>query len=109
LILRLSFIFIFSTTCIWAAESSSDVISDQSGLEAHIARGQKSDESTSLTPAHSHSRVQVESTAISRHKRVFVPRAKEAEGTEAPNRFDNDLSIKSEYQLNGQSLEVDTD
>jgi hypothetical protein len=35
---------------------------------------------------------------------------KDAEGTEAPNRFNNtDIIIKSKYELNGQSLEVDTD
>jgi hypothetical protein len=36
-------------------------------------------------------------------------REKEAEGTKAPNRFDTEVVIKSEYKLNGQSLEVDTD
>jgi len=39
-----------------------------------------------------------------------VAREKEAEGTEAPNRFNNtDIIIKSQYELNGQPLEVDTD
>ena len=38
-----------------------------------------------------------------------VPREKEAEGTQAPNRFDTDTIIKSKYELNGQSLEVDTE
>ncbi|MFZ9595999.1 MAG: hypothetical protein ACO3A2_07975 [Bdellovibrionia bacterium] len=36
-------------------------------------------------------------------------REKEAEGTHAPNRFDSDTFIKSRYEYNGQSLEVDTD
>ena len=35
--------------------------------------------------------------------------AKEAEGTEAPNRFEGDPIIKSKYQLNGEPLEVDPD
>jgi hypothetical protein len=38
-----------------------------------------------------------------------MPREKEAEGTQAPNRFDPDTFIKSRYELNGQSLEVDTE
>ncbi len=33
----------------------------------------------------------------------------EAEGTEAPNRFEADTVIKSRYQLNGEQLEVDPD
>jgi hypothetical protein len=33
----------------------------------------------------------------------------EAEGTEAPNRFEADPVIKSRYQLNGEPLEVDPD
>jgi hypothetical protein len=38
-----------------------------------------------------------------------IAREKEAEGTKAPNRFDTEVVIKSDYRLNGQSLEVDTD
>jgi hypothetical protein len=34
---------------------------------------------------------------------------KEAEGTEAPGRFEADTVIKSRYELNGKSLEVDPD
>ncbi len=37
------------------------------------------------------------------------PREREADGTQAPNRFEQDLIIKSRYELNGQALEVDTD
>jgi hypothetical protein len=37
------------------------------------------------------------------------PREKEAEGTQAPNRFQADTVIKSQYKLDGQSLEVDPD
>ncbi len=38
-----------------------------------------------------------------------VSHEKEAEGTQAPNRFDQDTIIKSRYELDGQNLEVDTD
>lgn len=38
-----------------------------------------------------------------------IVREKEAEGTQAPNRFGSDIIIKSKYEFNGQSLEVDTD
>lgn len=34
---------------------------------------------------------------------------KEAEGTQAPNRFEADPVIKSRYELDGQPLEVDPD
>ena len=36
-------------------------------------------------------------------------REKEAEGSEAPNRFEADPVIRSKYQLKGQPLEVDPD
>jgi hypothetical protein len=36
-------------------------------------------------------------------------REKEAEGSEAADRFQADTVIKSRYELNGQSLEVDPD
>jgi len=36
-------------------------------------------------------------------------REKDADGTEAPNRFQADTVIKSQYKLNGQPLEVDPD
>lgn len=42
----------------------------------------------------------------SKGKRI---REKEAEGSQAPNRFDGDPVIKSKYELNGQPLEVDPD
>lgn len=42
-------------------------------------------------------------------KKGKILREKEAEGTEAPNRFENDTIIKSHYEYNGQPLEVDTD
>ena len=37
------------------------------------------------------------------------PREKENDGTEARNRFQADPVIKSKYELNGESLEVDPD
>ena len=36
-------------------------------------------------------------------------REKDAEGTQAPHRFDQETIIKSQYELDGQALEVDTD
>ena len=36
-------------------------------------------------------------------------RAKEAEGSKAPNRFEADVVTKSSYKLAGESLEVDPD
>lgn len=38
-----------------------------------------------------------------------VTREKETEGTEAPDRFEADTVIKSQYQLDGKQLEVDPD
>lgn len=35
--------------------------------------------------------------------------SKDAEGTKALNRFNTDPIVKSQYKLNGQPLEVDTD
>jgi hypothetical protein len=37
------------------------------------------------------------------------PREKETEGTEAPDRFEADTVIKSQYELDGKPLEVDPD
>jgi hypothetical protein len=42
-------------------------------------------------------------------KKGRVTREKEAEGTEAPNRFEADTVLKSQYRLDGQPLEVDPD
>lgn len=36
-------------------------------------------------------------------------REKETEGTEAPDRFEADTVIKSQYKLDGKQLEVDPD
>ena len=44
-----------------------------------------------------------------RKQKGKVTREKEAEGTQAPNRFDADIIFKSKYELNGKLLEVDTD
>ena len=43
------------------------------------------------------------------HKKKKLPHEKDADGSLAPNRFENDIIIKSRYELNGQPLEVDTD
>ena len=43
------------------------------------------------------------------HRKRKVQSEKEAEGTEALNRFEGDPIPKSRYELNGQSLEVDPD
>lgn len=40
-------------------------------------------------------------------KRIY--REKEAEGSEARNRFTTDPVVKSQYRVNGQALEVDPD
>ena len=45
----------------------------------------------------------------SKKKKKRIPRERDAEGTQAPNRFENEMIIKSRYELNGQPLEVDTD
>jgi len=42
-------------------------------------------------------------------KRGKVRSEKEAEGTEAKDRFQADTVIKSQYQLDGETLEVDPD
>jgi hypothetical protein len=42
-------------------------------------------------------------------KKGGQPREKDTEGTEAPDRFQADTVIKSEYELDGQKLEVDPD
>lgn len=42
-------------------------------------------------------------------KRRATTREKETEGTEAPDRFEADTVIKSQYQLDGKQLEVDPD
>jgi hypothetical protein len=41
-----------------------------------------------------------------RHRNI---REKDAEGTEAKNRFEVDNLLKSQYHLDGKPLEVDTD
>ena len=67
------------------------------------------DASSGVVPEQSEA--QSDSIRDSNHqrKKKHAPREREAEGTQAPNRFDQDLIIKSRYELNGQSLEVDTD
>lgn len=42
-------------------------------------------------------------------KKGNTQREKEAEGTQAPNRFEGETSYRSRFELNGKPLEVDTD
>lgn len=49
------------------------------------------------------------STAGETKARGRRPREKEAEGSEAADRFEANTVIKSRYQLDGESLEVDPD
>lgn len=46
---------------------------------------------------------------VATQKKGKAPREKETEGTEAPDRFQADAVIKSEYELDGKKLEVDPD
>jgi len=48
-------------------------------------------------------------TSSSKPVRKKIREQKENDGTEAPGRFESNTILKSEYQLNGQSLEVDPD
>ncbi len=48
-------------------------------------------------------------TASRKPRRTLAPAQKDAEGTEAPNRFQADTVIKSTYKLEGKTLEVDPD
>lgn len=50
-----------------------------------------------------------ESQRLPSRKSRRIPRERDAEGTQAPHRFENDILMKSRYELNGQPLEVDTD
>lgn len=59
---------------------------------------QGADQKQSVQESHAHSK-----------SKSRKPKEREAEGTQAPNRFEQDLIIKSRYEHNGQSLEVDTD
>ncbi len=49
------------------------------------------------------------SKKTSRPSKGRRPREKEAEGSEARDRFQADTVLKSKYQLNGEPLEVDPD
>lgn len=48
-------------------------------------------------------------TASRKPRRSLMPAQKDAEGTEAPNRFQADTVIKSTYKFEGKTLEVDPD
>ena len=66
-------------------------------------------ESAEIVSEESESEVEEKPSPVRLKKGKRAPREREADGTQAPNRFDQDLIIKSRYELNGQSLEVDTD
>ncbi len=46
---------------------------------------------------------------VAKKSKGRILREKEAEGTQAPNRFSTDIIFKSKYEFDGKSLEVDTD
>jgi hypothetical protein len=54
-------------------------------------------------------KVQIRPKAQAKPKAKGIRREKETEGTEAPNRFEADTVIKSQYKFNGEQLEVDPD
>ena len=69
-------------------------------------------ESTSGTPGPTNPTATSESTTIDKSKKKKKAKRveqKENEGTQAKGRFEADTILKSEYQLNGQPLEVDPD
>ena len=47
--------------------------------------------------------------AVKKKGRASPSAHKETEGTTAPNRFEADTVVKSQYRLDGQPLEVDPD
>lgn len=73
--------------------SAQDALSPQTGPSPHSISAASEESGTQLV----------------RKSKGKIPREKEAEGTQAPNRFGADIIIKSRYELNGQPLEVDTD
>lgn len=71
-----------------------------------VAPGAEAVAAAAAKPAKPKVSTQLKKTQSKGGKRT---REKDADGTEAPNRFQADTVIKSQYKLNGQSLEVDTD
>ncbi len=81
-------------------------------LAARAVAGDASPAPTPLvTPSIAPAPVTQASPTIRRtqHPRTARTREKEAEGSQAPNRFEADSVIKSRYQLDGEPLEVDPD
>ncbi len=67
------------------------------------------DQSSPASEAESSSQSQeAQKKDLSPKRKGRIPREKEAEGTQAPHRFDTNIP-KSKYELNGQPLEVDPD
>ncbi len=102
-VLIISQIFVFADLCSvhWVPSAWGDLPASGAGH-----KGQKS-----IQEAEYSSGGETPSAAVEKKgkKRKKFANDKEAEGTQAPNRFEQDLIIKSRYELNGQSLEVDTD
>jgi hypothetical protein len=86
------------------------------GASIFPARAEESDVPTSAPPAvrgsdspEGGSAAPAPRARKSRSSKGKGPREKEADGTEARNRFKADPVLKSRYQLNGEPLEVDPD
>ncbi len=84
------------SSVVWAQEAPPADTSASAAAETTPAEGEESDGGDDDAP------VVVE-------RKVKRVREKEADGSQAPNRFTGDPVIRSRYQLNGQSLEVDPD
>ncbi len=63
-------------------------------------------ETPAVAAPHVHKRMKNQAV---RSRKARPPREKETEGTEAPDRFQADTVIKSEYEVDGKKLEVDPD
>ncbi|MEK6577593.1 MAG: hypothetical protein AABZ55_00055 [Bdellovibrionota bacterium] len=91
--------FRFLIICLWALSLSSVALSEEFSGEEGASEGETSESEVPVVP------IESKSKAL-KGKRY---REKEAEGTEAPDRFEADTIIKSRYRHNGEQLEVDPD
>lgn len=78
------------------------VLASAEGIEAPAQEGEPANGSAKTRKHHSRS-------SHDQTKKGRTRREKDAEGTQAPNRFDADINTKSKYRYGGQPLEVDTD
>jgi hypothetical protein len=83
---------VLTLTVFWAALLLLPILSHAEGGE-----GGDSPEPTQSAAAHTKS------------KKAVEKREKETDGTTAPNRFEADTVIKSQYKHEGEQLEVDPD